>query len=103
MASRAGLPREPTCGGAPNKDSYRRSSFMTVGMKQRAAVLISGRGSNMAALAAAARDPAYPVELVLVLSNRAQAPGLGLAAALGVPTAVVEHRPFKGDRAAHEA
>jgi formyltetrahydrofolate-dependent phosphoribosylglycinamide formyltransferase len=72
-------------------------------MRQRAAVLISGRGSNMAALAAAARDPAYPVEFVLVLSNRAQAPGLGLAAALGVPTAVVEHRVFNGDRAAHEA
>ena len=66
-------------------------------------MLISGRGSNMAALAAAARDPTYPVELVLALSNRAQAPGLGLAAALGVPTAVVEHRAFKGDRAAHEA
>jgi formyltetrahydrofolate-dependent phosphoribosylglycinamide formyltransferase len=72
-------------------------------MRQRAAVLISGRGSNMAALAAAARDPAYPVDIVLTLSNRAQAPGLALAAALGVPTAVVEHRTFKGDRAAHEA
>jgi phosphoribosylglycinamide formyltransferase-1 len=72
-------------------------------MRQRAAVLISGRGSNMAALVAAARDPAYPVEFVLVLSNRAQAPGLMLAASLGVPTAVVEHRAFGGDRAAHEA
>jgi phosphoribosylglycinamide formyltransferase-1 len=72
-------------------------------MRQRAAVLISGRGSNMAALIAATRDPAYPVEIVLALSNQAQAPGLGLAAALGVPTEVVEHRRFKGDRAAHEA
>jgi len=71
-------------------------------MRQRAAVLISGRGSNMAALVAAARDPDYPVEFALVVSNRAQAPGLALAASLGVPTAVVEHRLFKGDRAAHE-
>ncbi len=72
-------------------------------MRQRAAVLIRGRGSNMAALVAASRDPAYPVEFVLAVSNRAQAPGLALAAALGVPTAVVEHRTFKGDHAAHEA
>jgi phosphoribosylglycinamide formyltransferase 1 len=73
------------------------------GIRQRAAILISGRGSNMAALVAAARDPTYPVEFVLVLSNRAQAPGLALAASLGVPSAVVEHRAFMGDRAAHEA
>lgn len=72
-------------------------------MRQRAAVLLSGRGSNMAALVAASRDPAYPVEFILALSNRAEAPGLALAAALGVPTAVAAHRPFKGDRAAHEA
>jgi phosphoribosylglycinamide formyltransferase-1 len=73
------------------------------GMKQRAAALISGRGSNMAALLNAARDPAYPAEIVLVVSNRPRAPGLDLAAKAGVPTAVVDHRPFKGDRAAHEA
>jgi len=72
-------------------------------MKQRAAVLISGRGSNMAALVAATRDPAYPVDFVLALSNREQAPGVALAASLGLPTAVVAHRPFAGDRAAHEA
>ncbi len=76
---------------------------MTNGTRQRAAVLISGRGSNMAALVAAARDPTYPVDIVLALSNRAHAPGLALAGALGVPAAVVEHRPFKGDRGAHEA
>jgi len=76
---------------------------MTVGMRQRAAVLISGRGSNMAALVAASRDPGYPVEFVLVLSNQAQAPGLAVAESLGVAAAVVEHRSFKGDRAAHEA
>jgi phosphoribosylglycinamide formyltransferase-1 len=71
--------------------------------RRRTAVLISGRGSNMAALLAAAQDPAYPAEIALVLANRADAGGLALAAAAGVPTAVVESRPFRGDRAAHEA
>ncbi len=57
----------------------------------------------MAALVAASRDPAYPVEFAMVLSNRTDAAGLTLAASLGVPTAVVPHRSFAGDRAAHEA
>ncbi len=72
-------------------------------MRQRAAVLISGRGSNMAALVAATRDPTYPVEIVLAVSNRGQASGVALAASLGVPTVVVAHPPFAGDRVAHEA
>jgi phosphoribosylglycinamide formyltransferase-1 len=72
-------------------------------MRRRTAVLISGRGSNMAALLDAARDPAYPAEIVLVLSNRPDAGGLDLAARAGTATEVVDHRPFKGDRAAHEA
>lgn len=72
--------------------------------RARTAILISGRGSNMVALLeAAARDPAYPAEIVLVLSNRADAPGLARAAAMGVPTAVVESRPFRGDRPGFEA
>jgi phosphoribosylglycinamide formyltransferase-1 len=71
--------------------------------RARVAVLISGRGSNMAALVAAAEDPAYPAEIALVLSNRADAAGLAHAAARGVPTAVVESRAFKGDRAGFEA
>jgi phosphoribosylglycinamide formyltransferase-1 len=66
------------------------------------AVLISGRGSNMAALLAAAADPAYPAEIVLVLSNRADAAGLAHAAARGVPTAIVESRPFGRDREGFE-
>ena len=72
-------------------------------MKRRVAILISGRGSNMEALLAAARDPAYPAEIVLVLSNRPDAAGLARAAAAGVPVAVVDHRDYQGDRAAHEA
>jgi formyltetrahydrofolate-dependent phosphoribosylglycinamide formyltransferase len=67
------------------------------------AVLISGRGSNMAALLAAAEAPDYPAAIVLVLSNRADAPGLAHAAARGVPTAVVESRAFGRDRAGFEA
>lgn len=57
----------------------------------------------MAALLDAAKDPAYPVDIVLVLSNRPHAAGLALAEAAGVPAAAIDHRPFKGDRVAHEA
>lgn len=45
----------------------------------------------------------HPARPVLVLSNTPQAGGLAKAEALGVPTAVVDHRPFRGDRAAFEA
>jgi phosphoribosylglycinamide formyltransferase-1 len=71
--------------------------------RARTAILISGRGSNMAALLEAARDPAYPAEIALALSNRADAAGLARAAAAGVPTAVVESRAFRGDRPGFEA
>jgi phosphoribosylglycinamide formyltransferase 1 len=74
----------------------------TTDAKKRTAILISGRGSNMAALLAAAADPSYPTTVALVLSNRADAPGLGRAASAGVPTAVVESRSFRGDREAFE-
>ena len=57
----------------------------------------------MEALLHAARDPAYPAEIVLVLSNRPEAAGLATAAAAGVPVQAIDHRPFKGDRAGHEA
>ena len=72
-------------------------------MKRRVGVLISGRGSNMAALIAAARGPGYPAEIALVVSNRPDAAGLVLAHNAGVATACIDHRPFKGDRGAHEA
>jgi len=66
-------------------------------------VLISGRGSNLAALLAAARDPVYPAEIVLVVSNRPEAAGLDLAREAGITALAIDHRPFRGDRAAHEA
>jgi phosphoribosylglycinamide formyltransferase 1 len=74
----------------------------TADAKKRTAIFISGRGSNMAALLAAATEPGYPADVALVLSNRADAAGLARAAAAGVPTAVVESRAFRGDRAGFE-
>lgn len=68
----------------------------------RVAVLISGAGSNMAALIDAARDAAAPFEVVLVLSNKPDAAGLAVAAAKGVATVAVDHAPFGRDRQAHE-
>jgi len=70
--------------------------------KKRVAILISGRGSNMAALIAAARDQGYPAEIALVVSNRPDAAGLGHARAQGIATRVVDHRPHGKDRAAFE-
>src|SRR5262245_64531155 len=70
--------------------------------RKRVAVLISGRGSNMAALIEAARARDYPAEIALVLSNRPDAQGLARATAADVPTAVVDHRPFGKDREAFE-
>lgn len=71
--------------------------------RKRVAVLISGRGSNMAALIEAARDKSYPAEIVLVLSNRPDAGGLLVARAAGIATDVVDHAAFGKDRAAFEA
>jgi phosphoribosylglycinamide formyltransferase-1 len=71
-------------------------------MKRRIAVLISGRGSNMAALIAAAHNPTYPADVVLVVSNEPAAAGLRLAREARVPVVAIDHRSFKGDRAAHE-
>lgn len=72
-------------------------------MRRRTAVLFSGRGSNLAALIAAAAAPRYPAEIALALSNRGDAGGLALATAAGVRSEVIDHHPFRGDRAAHEA
>jgi len=72
-------------------------------MKPKVGILISGRGSNMEALLRAASKPDYPAEIALVLSNNPDAPGLATAQAAGVATVAVDHRPFKRDRAAHEA
>jgi phosphoribosylglycinamide formyltransferase 1 len=70
--------------------------------RKRTAILISGRGSNMAALIEAARDDTYPAEIALVISNQPEAPGLGLADAAGIKTVSIDHRQF-GNRVAFEA
>ncbi len=68
---------------------------------QRVAILISGSGSNMAALVAAMTGD-HPARPVLVVSNVPGAGGLARAAAAGVPVATVDHRAYP-DRAAFEA
>lgn len=68
----------------------------------RVAVLISGAGSNMAALIDAGRAPDAPFEVVLVVSNRPDAGGLAVAEAKGVPVVTIDHRLFGPDREAHE-
>ena len=72
-------------------------------MKRRVAILISGRGSNMAALIEAARQKDFPAEIAVVVSNRAEAGGLEKAKASGIPAVVIESKPFGKDRAAFEA
>ncbi|MEJ2624515.1 MAG: phosphoribosylglycinamide formyltransferase [Pseudolabrys sp.] len=71
--------------------------------RTRVAILISGRGSNMAALIEAAQAPDYPAEIVLVVSNRPDAGGLDTARAAGIETAVVDHTTYGKDRATFEA
>jgi len=70
--------------------------------KKRVAVLISGRGSNMEALVAAAASNLYPAQIVVVIADRPDAPGLARAATAGVPTVVVDHHVFGADRESFE-
>jgi phosphoribosylglycinamide formyltransferase-1 len=60
--------------------------------RRRVAVLISGRGSNMTSLIAAAKDPSFPAEIALVLSNRPEAPGLATAQENEVTTVAIDHK-----------
>ncbi len=70
--------------------------------RTRVAVLISGGGSNMAALIDAAQVPDAPFEIVRVVSNNPDAGGLALAGAKDVEAVAIDHRPFGKDREAHE-
>jgi len=67
------------------------------------AILISGRGSNMAALIKASKVDGFPAEIAAVISNRSDAGGLALADAESVPTITIESKPFGKDRAGFEA
>jgi len=62
--------------------------------KVRIAILISGRGSNMAALIEACREPEFPAQIALVFSNVETAEGLKIAAAAGIATRVISHKVF---------
>ncbi len=70
--------------------------------KIKLAVFLSGRGSNAQALIDACKNPDFPAEIVLVLSNIPNAGGLERAQDAGIPTATVDHKLFKGDKAAFE-
>lgn len=63
-------------------------------MKKRVGILISGRGSNMRALIEAAKAKDYPAEIVLVISNAADAGGLEFARGNDIETKVIEHKKF---------
>src|SRR5215510_13869198 len=63
-------------------------------MRKRVGILISGRGSNMAALIEAARAADYPAEIAIVVSNVAAAPGLETARKAGIATAAIPHKGF---------
>lgn len=66
---------------------------------KRIVILISGRGSNLEAVLQRCAAEAWPAQVVAVLSNRADAAGLQVAAAAGVATGVIDHRAFAGREA----
>ena len=63
-------------------------------MKKRVGILISGRGSNMMSLVAAAKPANYPAQIVVVISNRPDAAGLAWAKAQGLPTIAIDHKAY---------
>ncbi len=67
-------------------------------MTRKTAILISGRGSNMAALIEAARAPDYPAEIACVISNRPAAPGLAIAREAGIATFGLDHKDYRDAR-----
>ena len=70
--------------------------------KTRAAIFISGRGSNMMALVEAAKVPDFPAEFVVVVSNDPTAKGLEWARSQGIEALAVDHKTYGKDREAHE-
>ncbi len=71
-------------------------------MKKRVGILISGRGSNMMALVAAARAAEYPAEIAAVISSAPDAAGLAWAEAQGLPARAIDHKAY-GSREAFDA
>jgi phosphoribosylglycinamide formyltransferase-1 len=74
-----------------------------VSARRRVAALISGRGSNMMSLVAAAKSPDYPAEVALVLSNRPDAAGLAFARENGIPSIALDHKAYASREAFERA
>lgn len=72
-------------------------------MTKRVAILISGNGSNMVALIQAMQAPDFNAVPVIVISNTPDAGGLQKAKRLGVATEIIDHKPYKTDRAGFDA
>ena len=70
--------------------------------RKRAAILISGRGSNMEALIEVAKERSFPAEIVLVISNKANAAGLSFAKSCGIEAPAIPDKSFES-REAHDA
>jgi phosphoribosylglycinamide formyltransferase-1 len=75
---------------------------VTATARKQVAILISGRGSNMAALIEAAQDKNYPAEIALVISNRPDAAGIAFARRHGIATTIVDHKDYGNNREAFE-
>jgi len=74
-----------------------------VSARKRVGVLISGRGSNLSALIEACKSDSYPAEIVCVISNRPNAPGLEHARAAGLSASCVDHTAYPSREAFEEA
>ncbi|VAV89871.1 Phosphoribosylglycinamide formyltransferase [hydrothermal vent metagenome] len=64
-------------------------------MKTRLGILISGTGSNLQSIAAACKNPDYPAEIALVLTNQPEAKGITFAKKNGLATAVLAHQAYE--------
>jgi phosphoribosylglycinamide formyltransferase-1 len=76
---------------------------VSAGQRKRVAALISGRGSNMLSLMAAAKQPDYPAEIALVLSNKLDAPGLATARDAGIAAVALSHKDHESREAFERA
>src|SRR5206468_733759 len=85
-------PRHDASARSSDVAEAQESGGRVAGVKGKIGVLISGRGSNMEALAVACREGRIPATIVLVISNEPAAAGLERARRLGLETAVVDHR-----------
>lgn len=62
-------------------------------------ILISGRGSNLKALIDACAEPGFPAEIAIVLSNKADAEGVAIAKAAGLPVQIIDHKQYESREA----